>query len=89
MALGALAPTPRDAASNNLATALDFRPRPVVADRRSWCPQIPGHQPCEPEPFAAAPSGSGAPAPDDDDDEGATWADLAASDLVRGWDLGI
>ena len=79
--------TPRDAASNNLATALDFRPRPGRRRPEIVVPPDPGHQPCEPEPLAAAPLASGAPAADDD--EGATWADLAASDLVRGWDLGV
>ena len=85
MALRALAPDPRDAASNNLATALDFRPRPGQRRPEIVVPPDPGHQPCEPEALVAAPMESGAAV----DDDGATWADLAASDLVRGWDLGV
>jgi len=76
--------TPRDAASNNLATALDFRPIPGRPRPEIVVPPDPGHQPCEPEALTTARVASGVVV----DDDGATWADLAASDLMRGWDLG-
>jgi len=70
--------TPRDAASKNIATVLDFahpnrrRPRIVV-------PPDPGPDPCGGALRTAAAA---------TDDEGSTWAALASSPLVKGWDIG-
>lgn len=88
--------TPRDAASNNIASVLDFGP-----SRRRRRPEIvvppdPGHNPCLSEAAMATASTFGASVearrslvPQHNiDDEGATWADLKDSGLLRHWDLG-
>ena len=70
--------TPRDAASNNLAGVLDFH-RPDTRRPAIDVPADPGPDPCGAQLRTAA-----LPV----DDEGSTWADLAASDLLRGWPVG-
>ena len=70
--------TPRDAASRNLASVLDFdhpdASRPLID-----VPSDPGPDPCVSELRTTSVTV---------DDEGSTWTDLAASDLVRGWHIG-
>jgi phospholipase C len=71
--------TPRDAASQNIASVLDFgkahRPPPRIV-----VPPDPGPQPCGPETASATAAIAAAPANDQD-----TWGSLAASSHVRAW----
>jgi phospholipase C len=69
--------TPRDAASNNLARVLDFQ-RPDTSIPSIVVPPDPGPDPCGDELRIASPPV---------DDEGSTWAELAESDLLRGWSV--
>lgn len=87
--------TPRDAASANIASVLDFRPhrrrRPTIT-----VPPDPGHLPCLSAATMATSASQGTSVAERSsslpqhniDDEGATWADLKDSGLLKHWDLG-
>ncbi|HYI61052.1 MAG TPA: alkaline phosphatase family protein, partial [Acidimicrobiales bacterium] len=72
--------TPRDAASNNIAGVLDFR-HPRAKPPTIVVPPDPGPQPCGPE-LTATTAGVAAAATTSDE---ATWEELAATPLMRGW----
>ncbi|MBX3313151.1 MAG: phospholipase [Actinobacteria bacterium] len=88
--------TPRDAASANIASVLDFSPRrrkrPTIT-----VPEDPGYNPCLSAATMATASTMGASVAErgspvlqqNVDDEGGNWADLVDSGIFNGWDLGI
>lgn len=72
--------TPRDAASQNIASVLDFA-RPRGRRPHIVVPPDPGPDPCG---GALRTTASAAAS----DDEGSTWSAFASSPLVKGWDIG-
>ena len=73
--------TPRDAASQNIASVLDFA-RPDGSRPHLVVPPDPGPDPCGAALRTTASVASS-------DDEGSSWGALATSPLVRGWDVGL